>query len=254
MSDVGATSTQGSDIAEAETYAMYCQYAHSTSFIVLKQHLAYWTHTRIIKWREYNCAKAGLRSAGPSPKKYRKLETRTDCLACIYFTADEDGRNWKVTKFEEHNHALATEKEQHLLRSHRSISNMQGSLIKNLTDARVKSIHAYNFLSNEVGAIANAGFSKSDAYNLVQREKKTLIESGDFLSLLKILQEKQLEDNIFSYDVRTDELNRLTSFFWIDGHNKIDYDCYGDVIIFDTTYRLNKYNMASASFIAVNNH
>ncbi|KAK8936352.1 Protein FAR1-RELATED SEQUENCE 7 [Platanthera zijinensis] len=234
---------------------MYCEYAHSMGFSVRKEHLSYWIHTRIIKCRAFCCAKAGLKRVRPSPKKYRKLETRTGCLACIYFTTDTEGRNWTVTKFvEEHNHPLAMENEQHLLRSARSISKMQGSLIKNLTDAGVKTVHAYNFLSNEVGGFDNVGFSKSNAYNFVQREKKALIERGDSLSLLKILQEKQLEDNMFSYDVRTDELSRLTSFFWMDGQSKIDYDCYGDVVIFDTTYRLNKYNLACAPFIAVNNH
>ncbi|KAK8948081.1 hypothetical protein KSP40_PGU001549 [Platanthera guangdongensis] len=48
---------------------MYCQYAHCTGFSIRKQHITYWTHTRIIRSREYSCSKTGFRSVGPSPKK-----------------------------------------------------------------------------------------------------------------------------------------------------------------------------------------
>ncbi|KAK8936875.1 DNA repair protein XRCC4 [Platanthera zijinensis] len=139
--------------SEDAAYAMYCDYAHRTGFSVRKQHLTYWTHTRIIKWREYSCSKAGVKIKKSSPKKYRKLDTRTGCLACIFFSTDKDGKNWTVSKFvEKHNHPLVPEKEQHLLRSHRNISNMQGKRV----DAKKKAIivddgepkaKKFNFLS-----------------------------------------------------------------------------------------------------------
>ncbi|KAK8964911.1 hypothetical protein KSP40_PGU011151 [Platanthera guangdongensis] len=55
--------------------------------------------------------------------------------------------NWTVTKFiEQHNHPLVTKKDMYLLRSHRNISNMHDCLIKNPTNAGVKTVHAYNIL------------------------------------------------------------------------------------------------------------
>ncbi|KAK8935717.1 Protein FAR1-RELATED SEQUENCE 7 [Platanthera zijinensis] len=212
----------------------------------------------IIKGRGYCCSKSGVKVSKPTiddQKRYRKLDARTGCLACIYFNADKEGKNWEVTKFvEEHNHPLASENDKHLLRSQRSISNAQASLLKNMTGVGIRTTDAYNFLVDEVGGVENVGFSKTDAYNFVQRERKALIDSGDAMSLSNILRERQSEDNMFSYDIQTDEMNRLISFFWIDGRSKIDYDCFGAVIIFDTTYRLNKYNLACAPFIAVNHH
>ncbi|KAK8914237.1 putative protein FAR1-RELATED SEQUENCE 10 [Platanthera zijinensis] len=126
--------------------------------------------------------------------------------------------------------------------------------MKNMTEAGIRPVDSYNFISCEAGDVENIGFSKIDAFNFVQRERKVLIESGDAASLLKLLQKKQVEDNMFSYDIRTDKLNRLTSFFCMDERSKVDYDCFGDVFIFDTTYRLNKYNRACAPFIVVNHH
>ncbi|KAL8456582.1 hypothetical protein ACS0TY_033879 [Phlomoides rotata] len=35
---------------------------------------------------------------------------------------------------------------------------------------------------------------------------------------------------------------------------KEDFELYGDVLIFDTTYRTNKYNLICAPFIRLNNH
>ncbi|KAK8971388.1 hypothetical protein KSP40_PGU017340 [Platanthera guangdongensis] len=87
-------------------------------------------------------------------KKYRKLETCMGCPSHIFFTTDTDDRNWTVTKFiEKHNYPLATENEQHLLRSHHNISKMQGSLIKNMTEAGVKQFMLTTFyLTKSVGS------------------------------------------------------------------------------------------------------
>lgn len=177
--------------SDEEAYKIYCDYAHKTGFSVRKQHLLYWTHTRIVKQRDFCCSKAGLKSTKKSPLKYRKSDTRTGCLACVTFQDDKDGKNWTVTKFvDEHNHLLATEKEIHLLRSCRNISEMQGSLMKNMITAGIRAVDSYNFLSTEAGGVENIGFSKTDAFNYVQRERRALIESGDASSLLTLLQKK----------------------------------------------------------------
>ena len=46
----------------------------------------------------------------------------------------------------------------------------------------------------------------------------------------------------------------MTNFLWKDGRSRIDYNSFGDVICFDTTYRTNKYNMICAPFVSVNHH
>ena len=34
----------------------------------------------------------------------------------------------------------------------------------------------------------------------------------------------------------------------------MDYDYFGDVVVFDTTYGTNKYNMIFAPFVSINHH
>ncbi|KAL6128909.1 hypothetical protein ACLB2K_072262 [Fragaria x ananassa] len=42
--------------------------------------------------------------------------------------------------------------------------------------------------------------------------------------------------------------------FWRDGHSYVDYQCYGDVVIFDSTYKTNAYNQPLVLFVETNNH
>ena len=42
--------------------------------------------------------------------------------------------------------------------------------------------------------------------------------------------------------------------FWVDGNNKLDYKCFGDVMAFDATYKKNKYNRPFVMFSGVNHH
>ena len=46
----------------------------------------------------------------------------------------------------------------------------------------------------------------------------------------------------------------MTDFFWRDGRLRVDYDCFRDVMVFDTTYHTNKYNLICAPFVGVNHY
>ena len=43
----------------------------------------------------------------------------------------------------------------------------------------------------------------------------------------------------------------LKGLFWSDSQSQIDYAVFGDVVIFDSTYRTNKYNMPFVPFVGV---
>ncbi|XP_004301632.1 PREDICTED: protein FAR1-RELATED SEQUENCE 5-like [Fragaria vesca subsp. vesca] len=52
----------------------------------------------------------------------------------------------------------------------------------------------------------------------------------------------------------TDLEDRLVDIFWRDEHSFVDYQCYGDVLIFDSTYKTNVYNRPLVLFVGSNNH
>ncbi|PKU77401.1 Protein FAR1-RELATED SEQUENCE 5 [Dendrobium catenatum] len=156
----------------------------------------------------------------------------------VKFLVSEDGI-WTVKcSVESHNHELGKPGDQHLLRSSRHITEENASVLKSMSEAGIRTVNAFSYLSDEVGGVANLGFTKRDAYNYIQKEKRAKIENVDTNSLI----------------VQTDKEDRLVNFFWVDGLGRIDYDCFGDIIIFYTSYHLNKYNLACAHIIGVNNH
>ncbi|WJX12924.1 hypothetical protein P8452_03374 [Trifolium repens] len=91
-------------------------------------------------------------------------------------------------------------------------------------------------------------------HNFVYAEKSKSIEAGDAQSLVNHLQNRQAQDALFYYSVQLDQESWLTNVFLRDGKSKVDCDCFGDVVIFDTTYRTNKYNLICAPFVGVNHH
>ncbi|PKU80227.1 protein FAR1-RELATED SEQUENCE 5-like [Dendrobium catenatum] len=205
--------------------------------------------------KDFVCLKAGFKKGLDLnvKSKYRKSNTRTGCPAMIKFSVDQDGE-WKVNKcIENHNHELARPEDQHLLRSCMNIIEERAFILKSLTNAGIRTIDAFTYLANEVGGREYVGFLRIDAYNFVQKNRRCKIESGDTNSLIEIFKNRPNSDNMFVWEVQYDKEDRLINFFWADGVGRIDYDSFGDVILFDTSYRLNKYNLACAPFVAVNN-
>ncbi|KAL8530526.1 hypothetical protein ACS0TY_007531 [Phlomoides rotata] len=80
------------------------------------------------------------------------------------------------------------------------------------------------------------------------------IEGGDANSMIEMLYEQASQETDFFFRIRHDDMGRLCSVFWRDSMMREDYNVYGDVVSFDTTYRINKYNLIYAPFVGLNNH
>ncbi|KAI5352456.1 hypothetical protein L3X38_005347 [Prunus dulcis] len=241
---------------EEEAYNLYNSYATRTGFSVRRGQKRYNTK-KVLRQFSYFCSKEGFRlDSDPSEVSMaNKLETRTGCEARIRFAFQNDNGMWKVSHFVyEHNHELAMPEERQFLRSNRKVSEAHLGVIKTMMDAGIRTTNTYSYLSEEVGGSQNVGFTKRDCYNVVNKEKMVMIEAGDAQSLINLFKRKQAEDPMFFYTVQVDQENRMTNFFWRDGRSRIDYDCFGDVVVFDTTYRTNRYNMICAPFVGVNHH
>ena len=117
----------------------------------------------------------------------------------------------------------------------------------------IKATKSYSFLAKEVGGANNLGFLRQDCHNFLRTVGKEIIEAGDGQSIINHFKKRQSEDPMFFYSMQVDQDNRMSNFFWRDGRSKLDYDSFGDVI-FDTTYRTNKYNLICAPFVGINHH
>ncbi|XP_015969902.1 protein FAR1-RELATED SEQUENCE 5-like [Arachis duranensis] len=83
-------------------------------------------------------------------------------------------------------------------------------------------------------------------------------EEAYFLNLiprvLKKLEDMRLKDPQLYFKACRDSRDLLRNLFWSDGISKLDYQLFGDVIAFDTTYKKNKYSCPLVIFNGVNHH
>ncbi|XP_078148193.1 protein FAR1-RELATED SEQUENCE 5-like [Carex rostrata] len=77
---------------------------------------------------------------------------------------------------------------------------------------------------------------------------------GDAESVFHYCRTKQAQDPNFYYEIFLDKDSRMVNFFWVDSRARLCYERFGDVVVFDTTYKTNKYCMPLALFVGVNNH
>ncbi|KAF3677085.1 hypothetical protein T459_17048 [Capsicum annuum] len=185
--------------------------------------------------------------------KRQRLEYRCGCLARIKFKISND--MWKVCEFNDvHSHPMIEGNLRHFIQSGRKLTSATKNILGSMVEAGIRTKKAIRYLQKEAGGIKNTEFIEQDAHNFIQAHKRNIISGGDAQALINHFMHLQSEDSNFFYSFQVDEDGRFCNFFWRDSISRMHYECFGDVIIFDTTYRTNKYNMICATFVGVNNH
>ena len=155
---------------------------------------------------------------------------------------------------DDHNHILARFDEVPFLWSHRKIKDFQKAEIIALGAAGIrKHMIMQNFISR-YGGFDMVGFTRRDIYNMCCMEKKRLLHNGDAATAVGIMVGRKERDPEFFFEYRTDEEGRLTSMFWCDSQSRLDYQDFGDVVVFDSTYKMNRYAMPFIPFVGINSH
>ncbi|KAK9663817.1 hypothetical protein RND81_14G000400 [Saponaria officinalis] len=175
--------------------------------------------------------------------------TRCHCKASVKLRVNKEGL-WEVRQhITEHNHPLTPPQWQHHHRSERKITAAEGEVIKAMTEAQVAPSVQFRAAAAVAGGEVFVGHTKRDHINFVTRLKTLSIEGGDAATLINLLTSRQAEDPGFFFRVQFDEDGRLCHLFWRDSMMKEDYLLFHDVVIFDTTYRTNRYNLICGAFI-----
>ncbi|KAG8391514.1 hypothetical protein BUALT_Bualt01G0195600 [Buddleja alternifolia] len=241
-----------------EAYKLYVKYAISKGFSVRKgKNYTFWRFSEI-RAKAFLCNKQG-ESKGKCDKEnenkqYHNLVTIEKCEAMLYIAREKDVP-WKVIKFiKEHTHELAAHDEIHLLKSARKISESKAGTLESMVNAGIKAIHAFNYMEKECGGPEKVGFLKKDVYNLINQIRNSRIAGGDCQQVFNHFQSRVTENSGFYWDADFDQTGRMYNFFWRDNRCSIDYEYFGDIVIFDTTYLTNRYQLICAPFIGINHH
>ncbi|XP_072087245.1 protein FAR1-RELATED SEQUENCE 5-like [Arachis hypogaea] len=176
-------------------------------------------------------------------RRPHKPETRTNCEArmCIYL--DRSNNIWRVKKvITRHNHALTHPGMVHLIPNFRSMTEVAKAQIDGMQGCGISTSKTMQYLAGMAGGYSLVGFLNKDAYNYVDRSRRARIADGDVNSAIVYLEEKVDADpmSMAWYNVTVDDM--LANLLWADGGSRLDYQYFGDVLAFDSTYKKNKYN------------
>lgn len=189
--------------------------------------------TVIMRW--FVCTREGFHSKrviyDDGKKKRKRGTTREGCRAMIEVIRKDHGK-WVVSKLEtEHTHMVSLPEK---LRMHADTLAMM-SPNSSLVPCGPK---GFNNLKNLNRGIRVNPFG----------------EGGEAQGLLEYLKSMQSENPSFFYAIQVDNNNCLTNVFWADAKSRRAYECFGDAVTFDTSYKKTKYMMPFATFRGVNHH
>jgi zinc finger SWIM domain-containing protein 3 len=162
---------------------------------------------------------------------------------------------YHIYEFEcEHNHVLATGDQVQLLRSQRTITEAELASVEVAKSVGISSKATYDLMAKEAGGIENLGFTREDMKNKLYSKRSLKVHEGDTGGVLEYLEKKSLEEEKFVYSTQVDEDELITNIFWTDSKMVADYELFGDVVCFDTTYRKLNDGRPFGLLCGVNNH
>ena len=153
-----------------------------------------------------------------------------------------------------HNHSLHIPQCAHMMPSQRKISKAQELEIDLADDSGIKLKDSYEFMGRQAGGRDALGYTKQDQKNYLHSKRQRELKYGEAGSLLRYFQKQRRENPSFYFKVQLDASKQITNIFWTDAQMIIDYNLFGDVVSFDTTYRTNKEYRPLAIFVGFNHH
>ena len=144
---------------------------------------------------------------------------------------------------------LATPSKMPSLQSHHKLSSTSKDLISTWSECGVG--------PSKIDQVLNASGKKhvtpQDCIDHLRTGRKNNM-GHECMSIVKTFLEKKSVNNGFFFQYELDESYTARSIFWADGKSRANYMNFGDVVMFDVTYRTNNFSMPFAPFTGVNHH
>lgn len=198
---------------------------------------------------EFMCSRGGKGRTDPS---YQARPTaKTNCQATILLKLHGDGLLHVKRVNLEHNHPVDPSMIK-LKKYKRKLSSGLREHHEDNEKATIQRIRRCQTSFHEGGAEAlTFGEKDCEASN---RSGHLMLQTGDADALYKFFMHMQMQNPNFFYSIDFDGEGRLRNLIWADAMSRAAYKYFGDVVLFDTTYLTNDYNLPLVLFLGVNNH
>ncbi|KAM1613025.1 hypothetical protein ACFX14_001621 [Malus domestica] len=236
-------------------YKFYVDYGRKSGFNVRKHHQTK-NKMNLVSRVSYCCSKEGYRQKDKRREvvTYSQPISRVGCRAHMTCLLQKNGK-FRVVSFEEgHNHDLIATPMKHMLKINRSMSEAQKAHANDAENVGLPIKATVDLMSIEVGGRDNLGFLDKDYRNYIHSKRKTKMKKGDVGVILQYFQKMHSENSSYFYAMQVDDDDMITNIFWADARSVSDYNLFGDVVCFDTTYLTNEYGRPFAPFVGVNHH
>lgn len=248
-------------VSQDTAYEFYCSFAKQCGFSIRRHRTRGKDGVgRGVTRRDFTCHRGGypqLKTSDDRKLQRNRKSSRCGCQAYMRIVKrmDFDVPEWRITGFSnDHNHELLKSTEVQLLPAYCTISVDDKSRICIFARAGMSVRQILRLMELEKGVkIGCLPFTEIDVRNLLQ-SIRNVNDDNDPTDLIKMCKEKKDKDQDFKYDFKLDANNRLEYMAWSYASSIRLYDAFGDVVIFDTTHRLDTYDMLLGVWIGINNH
>ena len=155
---------------------------------------------------------------------------------------------------DKHNHLFVPADLTPYLSAHRRMTDAQKADVIEYAVGGLRTHQIMNVMEKNAGGPDKLGFIDRDLYNHVSIQKKRKIEGSDARYLLTYMIAQKKADPEFFFKYTKDKEGHLRNIFWADSQSRIDYVAFGGVVVFDSTYRSNKYRLPFVPFVGLNHH
>lgn len=244
-----------------EAYNYYNSYAFQYGFGIRKESIdkSRSDPNRVIS-RTFVCNKAGKKRMTDKRELgkliIRKPDKRVGCGAKMkikWTTLD----TWVVTKFVgEHTHDITSPNKVIHHYSHRKQHRtmVARSYIQRLSEEGITASNISRVLNVTYGSQdGSPHFTPQQCTDHIRKTRKNNI-GNECISIIKNFQDRRATDSDFYFAMEVDHLGMMRSVFWADGRSRSSYLSFGDVVVFDVTYRTNNLCLPFAPFTGVNHH
>lgn len=248
-------------VSQDAAYEFYCSFAKQCGFSIRRHRTRGKDGVgRGITRRDFTCHRGGYPQLKPSEDgklQRNRKSSRCGCQAFMRIVkrADLNVPEWRITGFSNvHNHELLKSTEMQLIPAYCTMSPDDKSRICLFAKAGMSVRQMLRLMELEKGVkLGCLPFTEVDVRNFLQ-SFRNVDQDNDPIDLLKMCKEMKDKDLKFKYDYKIDCNNRLEHIAWSHASSMRLYEDFGDAIVFDTTHRLDAYDMLLGIWIGVDNH